>query len=157
MAGIEKHCNEKFALQTIYDKLTQGTENLGKTECVNELLYRVEVLRQGFSRILEKFYEGAEVKQQEVLREKAEQFEELTEAVKLAALNGDLDAYNSALQNVVNTSIECKESATKMKHIRNKGFEKYDPEREMKECIRSLEEHVKGAYTNRRLIEDKNE
>lgn len=155
MAGIEKYDEKKFALQTIYDKLTQGTENLGNAGCVDELLYRVEVLRQGFSRILEKFYEGAEVKQQEVLREKAEQFEALTDAVKNAALAGDLDRYNSALQDVVNASMDCKESAAKMKHIKNKGFEAYDPAKEMKECIRTLEERIKGTYNSKRLLESK--
>lgn len=155
MTKLKKFEKEKFALETIYDKLSHGTEDLENEECVDELLRRVDILRNGFSRILEKFYEGAEDKQQGVLREKAEQFEALTDAVKGAAISGNLDDYNSALQDVVNASIDCKESATKMKHIQNKGFEKYDPVKEMRNCIRNLEEYVKGAYKGRKLIEAK--
>lgn len=153
MNEIKKYDGQReFAVEAVYRKLTKGIEDVPNEEAVDGLLQGAEQMRRGIAQVIEKFYQTAEQKQAGVMSEKAEQFEVLSGAVVAAGRQGDLDQYNIALQQVVDASIQCKESASKMKHIKNRGFEGYDARKELADFLRDLEKAVDTQYSGRRLL-----
>jgi len=153
MNEIQKYDGQReFSVDSVYGKLTQGIDQVPNEEAVDGLLQGADMMRRGIAQLVERFYQTAEGKQKGVMAEKAEQFEVVSQAVMAAGREGDLDQYNIALQQVVDASIGCKESATKMKHIKNRGFEGYDAKRSLTEFLRQLEETVENRYGARRLL-----
>ncbi len=154
MNEIQKYDGQReFSIDAVYRKLTRGMNNVPNAEAVDGLLQGADMLTKGIAQVVEKFYQTAEGKQKGVMAEKAEVFEVVSQAVMSAGREGDLDQYNIALQQVVDASIGCKESATKMKHIKNRGFESYDARKSLAEFLRQLEATVENQYGARRLIE----
>ncbi|MBD3303864.1 hypothetical protein GF343_01865 [Candidatus Woesearchaeota archaeon] len=153
MDEIKKYDGQReFSVDTVYRKLTRGIDGVPNEEAVDGLLQGAEQMRKGIAQVIEKFYQTAEHKQAGVMADKAEQFEVLSGAVVSAGRQGDLDQYNIALQQVVDASIQCKESASKMKHIKNRGFQDYDAKRELADFLRDLEKAVDANYSGRRLL-----
>jgi len=153
MNEMQKYDGQKeFAVDAVYKKLTKGIDDVPNEEAVDGLLQGADSMRKGMAQLVEKFYQTAEKKQAGVMTEKAEEFEILSKTVISAGRQGDLDQYNIALQQVVDASIQCKESASKMKHIKNRGFEGYDARRELSDFLRELEKAVDSNYGGRRLI-----
>lgn len=153
MNEIKKYDGQReFAVEAVYRKLTKGIDEVPNEEAVDGLLQGAEQMRRGIAQVIEKFYQTAEQKQAGVMTEKAEVFDVLSKAVMAAGRQGDLDQYNIALQQVVDASIQCKESASKMKHIKNRGFEGYDARKELADFLRDLEKAVDANYSGRRLL-----
>ncbi len=153
MNEIQKYDGQKeFAVDAVYKKLTRGIDEVPNEEAVDGLMQGAEQMRKGIAQLVEKFYQTAETKQKGVMSEKAEQFDVLSKSVMAAGREGDLDRYNIALQQVVDASIQCKESAAKMKHIKNRGFEGYDARKELADFIKDLEKAVDSNYSGKRLL-----
>ena len=153
MNEIQRYDGQReFSVNTVYRKLTRGIDGVPNEEAVDGLLQGADQMRRGIAQLIEKFYQTAEDKQASVMTEKAEVFETLSQAVIGAGREGDLEQYNIALQHVVDASIQCKESASKMKHIKNRGFEGYDARRELADFLRELERAVDTNYGGQRLL-----
>lgn len=138
---------QEFAIDRVYQKLTNGIENLSAEQSVDGLLIGADILRRSMGQLLFKFYQDAEQRQETVLGDRATSLEALSASAMEAAKAGDLDKYDSVLQQVVNASVLCKESSAKMKYIKSRGQEGFDPKKAVRDCIQELEQAVTHGYS----------
>lgn len=148
---------QEFAVEKVYQKLTQGIENLPAEEAVDGLLQGVNYLRQGINQVVERIFDGAEQKQNVVMKEKADQWtkstEKVKEAINRASSTGDYGIVEKYLKEATKSTITAKESVSKMKYIKQRGQTEYNPAKELTAYIRELEDFAKKDYIKTKLLE----
>ena len=150
---IERYNNSEFALGNVYDRLTTSIRQLPPETAVDAYLDGAHMLKVGIDQLIEKFYQGAEVQQTDVMGERAATYKRTAESVLQLTKNGDLTAIDDALQQSIEASLQCKESATKMRHIKARGYERYDSQKEMESYLRKLDKIVSGNGNGAKQIE----
>jgi len=151
------NAQQEFAVDKVYQKLTQGIDNLPPGEAVDGLLQGVDYLRRGINQVVERIFQGAEEKQAVVLQDKAEHWTETTERVKAAigeaTTSGDYETVEKRLRDATKATIAAKESVSKMKFIKQRGQTEYNPGKELTTYLRELEDVVRRDYNGTKLLE----
>jgi len=148
-----KYNGSEFGLQNVYDKLTAGVKRLPAEQAVDALLDGADTLKRGIDQLIEKFYHGAEQQQESVMNGRASAYKHTAEQVLKATQSGDLTAIDDALQSSIEASLQCKESASKMRHIKNRGYERYDSKKELGAYVRELDTMIGKKVHEPELLE----
>lgn len=147
---------QEFAVERVYQKLTQGIDKLNPEEAVDGLLTGADYLRKGIAQVVERIFEGAEQKQAVVVQDRtskwAKSTEQVKQAVNQASENDDYETVEKCLRDATKATIAAKESVSKMKYIKQRGQD-YNPAKELNAYFRELEDFVKKDYHNPRLLE----
>ncbi len=135
------------SVNLVTQRVLQGLEQLADEEAVDASVERAYVLMKFADRIKEGIYQHAEQRQVKVMTQRASEFQEATKLVERAGKLANVDAYENALQQAIKAGILAKESAAKMRHIKNRGIEMYDSRKELVDYVRSIEASINGnAY-----------
>ena len=110
---------EDFA-KAVYEKITGGIEKLGASEQVDTVLHLDEMFRKATNTVREHLYGHAEQQQTNVLGEHAEAYQTTAQHVVKATQGGDLTTVDVALEKSLEATLKCKESATKLRQIKER-------------------------------------
>ncbi len=130
------------SVNLVTQRVLEGLDELADEEAVDTSLERAYVLMKFADRIKENIYGHAEQRQSHVMSRRASEFQEATKAVEQAGKAANVDAYDAALETAIKTGILAKESASKMRHIKNRGIEAYDSRKELVDYVRSIEANL---------------
>lgn len=108
---------EDFAL-AVYQKITGGIERLDAAEQVEAVLHIDEMFRKATKTVREHLYGHAERQQSTVLEEHATAYKETAQHVVTATQGSDLTIVDDALEKSIEATLKCKQSATKLKQIK---------------------------------------
>ena len=140
------NAQQEFAVERVYQKLTEGMDDLSANEAVDGLPHGANLLKQGINQVVERIFECAEQKQAEVVYEKTDQWQSATEQVRSAVidatLSGEYDVVEEKLKEATKATITAKESVRKMKYIKQRGQTEYDAKKDLKDYVRELEELI---------------
>lgn len=146
---IQKYnAKQEFTVERVYQKLTRGIDDLPQGEAVDALLEGVTRLRQGLNDLVDRIFQGAEVRQTVVMQQITSQWKNETEnlqrAIAQATITGNYDAVEKCLRETTKANLTTKENVAKMKYIKQKGQTEYDPSKELNQFVKELETLVKA-------------
>ena len=106
--------------RAVYEKITGGIDKLGASEQVDTVLHLDEMFRKAASAVREHLYGHAEQQQTTVLEEHAGAYQATAQNVVRATQGGDLTTVDVALEKSLEATLKCKESATKLRQIKER-------------------------------------
>ena len=106
--------------KAVYEKITGGIERLDATEQVDTVLQLDEMFRKATNTVREHLYGHAEQQQSGVLEEHASAYSDAAQHVVRATQGGDLGTVDVALEKSIEATLKCKESATKLRQIKER-------------------------------------
>jgi len=130
------------SIALVVDRVLDGLQTVSVDQSVDEALDRAYVLVKFADQVKEGVYGFAEQQQSAVMRERAVEFEEASKVVRKASKNGDIEAYDEALQQAIHAGVTAKESAVKMRHIKDRGYIPYDRSKQLGEYLQQLQQSV---------------
>lgn len=110
---------EDFAL-AVYQKITGGIEKLDAAEQVDAVLHLDDLFRKAANTVREHLYGHAEQQQSTVLEEHAGAYSDAAQNVVRATQGDDLTTVDVALEKSIEATLKCKESASKLKQIKER-------------------------------------
>ena len=127
-------------------RLLHGTEGLAPEQSVDAVLGIMGDFEQCYQMVRERIYQRAEEQQALVIGERTKDYQERIQIVEKTRKTGDLDELEASLEASITSCINVKEGVSKMKHIKNRGQDQYDPQKEMGQFVRKLDRVVEKNF-----------